>query len=970
MGWWKMKNKGKLIGLIACVMCMVFAVPCLSEHAYATTVLETDVAEPSEDCVMLGVYGSYYSQAQEALERINEIRREACEAGDVPDPRDESRMLEPGDYVPIKWSRDLESVARIRAVEGGLAINHARFNGKNWSSVAFNGISSQAEVLAFNHGTDMVSGIEQWYAEKEAWVNQVSGAVTGHYTSMINPKYTYVGLGDFYTKAAVYPNTLAGEFNSSSAELDQMMQAAATDVMQKIEVKSSYITDYILEGETALSTDGSAGLTLKATVDTGSVTRKLWVLDEVTYTSSNPSVAMVDSEGLVTGLKNGTATITVKKGGAALTTAEITVKCNHVKKLKSEMLPTCTSTGWKVYECETCGDNVKEEIPATPHAYVYGEADADGYRTGTCDVCKDVISIIPPTKFSLYWNADGMGGFSTLFPEKLSVGANLYCWISDVNGDSNYQDMVIESTDESVISVPQVVRPNSSQNHLKVLKAGITTITVYPRYNASYKRQVVARVGDTGSVDLSSAKTILSQTTFEYDGSAWAPSVTVSYRGTVLEKGTDYTLTFENNKEIGTAFAVITGKGIFSGSIRREFRIVHTHNYVDGRCEKCGDLKSVNSDVFAYKLLENGQKFCVSVSVKDGVVLSGTVNIPSSIVVDGQVYQVTAIEEKAFYGQSQIKALTIPDTVTQVNGQAFAQCGNLEGVMFFGKVAPSLGDGVFEGCSNVEIIVSEDAVGFEALAEKAGVTWRVEHIHDLSYHEKVEATCVVNGNVAYYSCNECGKMYADEFGNASISKEDMVIAAPGHRWETGYTIDLPATDTTNGSKSIHCMKCNAVKSQTVIPATGTAVGTRFKKSGMTYQVVKSDAANRGVAVSCIKINSKKVKTAKIPDTVMYKGVKYQVESIGKNAFSGCKKLKSVTIGKNVKSIGKSAFFGCRNLKRITIRTKALKTAKIGKNAFKGISGNVTIKVPKKYVKAYKKMLRKKGVSAKANYKGV
>ena len=172
------------------------------------------------------------------------------------------------------------------------------------------------------------------------------------------------------------------------------------------------------------------------------------------------------------------------------------------------MLPTCTSTGWKVYECETCGDNVKEEIPATAHAYVYGEADADGYRTGTCDVCKDVISIIPPTKFSLYWNADGVGGFSTLFPEKLSVGANLYCWISNVNGDSNYQDMVIESTDESVISVPQVVRPNSSQNHLKVLKAGITTITVYPRYNASYKRQVVARVGDTGSVDLSSAKTI------------------------------------------------------------------------------------------------------------------------------------------------------------------------------------------------------------------------------------------------------------------------------------------------------------------------------------------------------------------------------------------------------------------------------------------------------------------------------
>ena len=42
---------------------------------------------------MLGIYGSYYSQAQEALDKLNEIRKEACEAGNIPDPRDPSRML-------------------------------------------------------------------------------------------------------------------------------------------------------------------------------------------------------------------------------------------------------------------------------------------------------------------------------------------------------------------------------------------------------------------------------------------------------------------------------------------------------------------------------------------------------------------------------------------------------------------------------------------------------------------------------------------------------------------------------------------------------------------------------------------------------------------------------------------------------------------------------------------------------------
>lgn len=33
---------------------------------------------------MLGIYGSYYSQAQEALDKLNEIRKEACEAGNIP----------------------------------------------------------------------------------------------------------------------------------------------------------------------------------------------------------------------------------------------------------------------------------------------------------------------------------------------------------------------------------------------------------------------------------------------------------------------------------------------------------------------------------------------------------------------------------------------------------------------------------------------------------------------------------------------------------------------------------------------------------------------------------------------------------------------------------------------------------------------------------------------------------------------
>ncbi|MBO5088175.1 MAG: Ig-like domain-containing protein [Lachnospiraceae bacterium] len=139
-----------------------------------------------------------------------------------------------------------------------------------------------------------------------------------------------------------------------------------------------------------------------------------------------------------------------------------------------------------------------------------------------------------------------------------------------------------------------------------------------------------------------------------------------------------------------------------------------------------------------------------------------------------------------------------------------------------------------------------------------------------------------------------------------------------------------------------------------------------------------------------------------------------VKSIGKNAFKGCSNLTSVTIGKNVKtigvnafydckklqtvnmgknvtticdqafykcgklskivispkvnSIGKQAFYKCKCLKSITIKTTKLTKKRIGKSAFKGIHSKATIKVPKKKLSSYKKILPSKGIGKKVKIK--
>ena len=106
-------------------------------------------------------------------------------------------------------------------------------------------------------------------------------------------------------------------------------------------------------------------------------------------------------------------------------------------------------------------------------------------------------------------------------------------------------------------------------------------------------------------------------------------------------------------------------------------------------------------------------------------------------------------------------------------------------------------------------------------------------------------------------------------------------------------------------------------------------------------------------VSYVKVNKNKAVVV-IPATITIKGEKYTVTGIEKKAFFKNKKLKKVTIGKNITKIGEKAFYGCKSLKKVTIQSKKL--SKVGKKAFGNIAKNAKIEMPKGKQKAYKKLL--------------
>ena len=257
-------------------------------------------------------------------------------------------------------------------------------------------------------------------------------------------------------------------------------------------------------------------------------------------------------------------------------------------------------------------------------------------------------------------------------------------------------------------------------------------------------------------------------------------------------------------------------------------------------------------------------------------------------------------------------------------------------------------------------------------------------------HDTTDAVWSKDEKVHWKECkNECGKK----------------LEQAEHIFKT--VIDRQATESTEGSSHEECSVCGYQKAAVVIPVikkeettngqpsdsnkndqttadTNKNDQTATDKNNQTAdtltigQVVVNQADGASYIIkkntdNAYEVEYKAPKNKKqtkivVPDTIKINGVTYKVTSIAKNAFKNNKKLKTVTVGKNVSKMGANVFTGCKKLKTITIKSTKLTAKTLSKSTFKGITKAKTIKVPKKKLSAYKKLFKNSGLSAKVKVK--
>ena len=219
-------------------------------------------------------------------------------------------------------------------------------------------------------------------------------------------------------------------------------------------------------------------------------------------------------------------------------------------------------------------------------------------------------------------------------------------------------------------------RNNLNVGVTTVIATGMGDYTGYTSKNFTITKRAMAG----GTVSVASS--------VSFTGSNITPSVTVKVAGRTLTSGTDYTVSYSNNKNVGTSNVYVYGKGNYSGSLSAKFDIVPAKQQIQKLETK---YKGFYID-WAQKGSATGYdvEYSVNANMSGAVSKHLTANKPDTLTVSGlsgdktyyvRVRSYTNVNGKVYYGAwSDIKSIK-----TANNDIAKASVSGISTKAFTGK---------------------------------------------------------------------------------------------------------------------------------------------------------------------------------------------------------------------------------------------------------------------------------------------
>ena len=247
-------------------------------------------------------------------------------------------------------------------------------------------------------------------------------------------------------------------------------------------------------------------------------------------------------------------------------------------------------------------------------------------------------------------------------------------------------------------------------------------------------------------------------------------------------------------------------------------------------------------------------------------------NIPSAVEFEGNQYAVTKINDKAFSDNTNLTAVTLPESVVTLGSDAFSGCQSLKTIKIPSKVT-AIPDRCFVSCSSLENVTIPEGV-----------------------------TTV--GLYAFYSCDLNTLTLP-----STITKIDDGVFSHNNNLRT-ITCNA-VTPPLLGDNVFYYSATSSVKVPLAsIAAYRQADGWKNISEYYVYEVISDGVTYRIDDIGAyVRAADKTVSEVSLAENVAFEGAQYPLYKIADNAFAGNGSITLVTVPATVETIGSNAFDG-------------------------------------------------------------